>query len=101
MSSSGVSCFFAQYITSRCLCSESCGLLGRGFPYEKNSCNVSIHGDDAGTISMPGIIIASEVDSYNFCAFPVCSDLVVFLEGLEDMEGVFFSHIFDAKVVNE
>ena len=68
---------------------------------EKHSCNVSIHGDAAGPIGVPEIIIPSEVDYCKFCAFPVCGDLVVLLESLEDTEDVFFSYIFDAEVVNE
>ena len=64
--------------------------------FEKNYCNVSILGYAAGPIGVPDIIISSEVDSCKFCSFPVCGDLVVLLEGLEEMEGVFFSHIFDA-----
>ena len=76
--------------------------MGWGCPYfEKNSCNVSIHGDAAGRIGVPDIIIPSEVDSCKFCAFPVCGDLIFLIESLEDMEGVLFSHIFDAEVVNE
>ena len=33
LSSSGVSCSFDPYVTSLCLCGESCALLGRGCPY--------------------------------------------------------------------
>ena len=69
--------------------------------FEKHSCNVSIHGDAAGLIGLPDIIIPSKVDSCKFCAFPVYGDLVVLLKSLEEMEGVFFSHIFDAEVVNK
>ena len=69
--------------------------------FEKNSCNVSIHGDAAGQISVPDIIIPSEVDYGKICAFPVCGDIVVLIKGLEEMEGVFFSHIFDSEVINE
>ena len=50
---------------------------------------------------VPDVIIPIEVNSCKFCAFPVCGDLLVLLESLEEMEGVFFSHIFDAKVANE
>ena len=50
---------------------------------------------------MPGIIIPSEVDYCKFCSFPVCGDLIVLFESLQEMEGVLFSHIFDAEVVNE
>ena len=69
--------------------------------FENNSCNVSIHGDAAGPIGVPGVIIPSEVDSCKFCAFPVCVDLIVLLESLEEMECMFFSNVFDAKVVDE
>ena len=55
--------------------------MGRGCPYLRSTLvNVSIHGDAAGPIGMPDIIIPSEVDSCKFFAFPVCGDLVVFLE---------------------
>ena len=47
--------------------------------FEKHSCNVPIHGDAAGLIGVPDIVIPSKVDSYKFCAFPVCGDLVVLL----------------------
>ena len=50
---------------------------------------------------MPGIIIPSEVDSCKFCSFSVCGDLVVLFESLQEMEDVFFAHIFDADVVND
>ena len=68
---------------------------------EKTSCNLSIHGDAAGLIGVPDIIIPSEVNSCKFCAFPVCGDLVVLLESPEEMEGVLFYHTFDSEVVNE
>ena len=68
--------------------------------FEENSCNVSIHGDAASPIGVPDIIIPNEVDAGKFCAVPVCGDLIMLLKGLEDMEGVFFSRIFDSKVVN-
>ena len=101
MSSSGVSCSFAPYITLRCLYGESCGFLGWGCPYLRSTLvNVSIHGDAEGPIGMPDIIIPSEVDSYKLCAFPVCGDLIVFLEIIEEMEGVLFSQIFHAEFVN-
>ena len=63
--------------------------------------NISIHRYAAGPIGVPGIIIPSEVDSCKFCSFPVCGDLVVFPESLQEMEGVFFAHIFDAEVVKK
>ena len=69
--------------------------------FGKNSFNVSIHGDAAVLIGVPDIIIPSKVDSCKFCAFPVCVDLIVLLESLQNMEGVLFAHIFDAEVVNE
>ena len=68
---------------------------------EDNFCNVYVHGDAAGPIGVPGIIIPSEVDYCKFCSFPVCGDLVVLSESLQEMEGVLFAHIFDAEVVNE
>ena len=76
--------------------------LGAGISiFEKDYCNVSIHGDAAGPIGVTGIIIPSEVDSCKFYVFPVYGDLVVLLESLEEMEGVLFPHIFNAKIVNE
>ena len=76
--------------------------LGAGVSiFEMNFCNVSIHGDLAGPIGVPGIIIPSKVNSCKFCSFPVYGDLVVLLKSLEEMEGVFFSHIFDSEVINE
>ena len=63
--------------------------------------NVSVHGDTAGPIFVPGIIIPSEVDSCKFCPFPVYVDLIVLFESLQEMEGVLFSHIFDDEVVND
>ena len=84
------------------MCGKSCGFLGWGVSIlEENICNVSIHGDAAGPIGVPEIIIPSKVDYCKFCAFPVCGDLVVLLASLEDMEGVLFSHILDAEVVNK
>ena len=68
---------------------------------ENNVCNLSIHGDAAGLIGVPGIIIPSEVDSWKHISFPVCGDLIVLLKSLQEMEGVFFAHIFNAEVVNE
>ena len=102
MSSSGVSCSFVPYITSRCLCDNSCGLLGAGVSIlEENFGNVSVHGDAPGPIAVPGIIIPSKVNSCKFCSFPVCGDIIVLFESLQEMEGVFFAHIFGAEVVNE
>ena len=69
--------------------------------FENKFCNVSIHGDAAGPIGVTGIIISSEVDYCKSCSFPVCGDLIVFLQSLEEMEGVFFYHIFDAEFVNK
>ena len=68
---------------------------------EKHYCDVSIHGDAAGPIGVPDIIIPSEVDSCKFCSSPVCGDLLFLFESLEEMEAVLFSHVFDAEVVND
>ena len=68
---------------------------------EEKFCNLSVHGDAADTIGVPGIIIPSEVNSCQFCYFSVCGDLVVLFKSLQEMEGVFFAHTFDAKLINE
>ena len=68
---------------------------------EENFGNISLHGDTASFIGVPGIIISSKVDSCKNISFPVCGYLVVLFENIKEMEGVFFAHIFDAEVVNE
>ena len=68
---------------------------------EDNFGNVSVHGDAAGPIGVPGIIIPSKVDSCKYFPFPFCGDIVVLFESLQEIKGMFFAHIIDAEVVNE
>ena len=46
---------------------------------EEHFRNISIHRYEAGPISVPGIIIPSEVDAGKFRSLPVRGDLVVHL----------------------
>ena len=44
---------------------------------EEHFRNISLHRDAAGPISVPGMIIISEVDAGKFRSFPVRGDLVI------------------------
>ena len=46
---------------------------------EEHFRDVSFHGDAAGSVSVPGMIIPSEFDAGKFYSFPVRCDLVVHL----------------------
>ena len=53
--------------------------------FEEHYCNEPIHGDAAGLVGEPDVVITSEVNSCKFCSFPVYADIVVLLKILEEM----------------
>jgi hypothetical protein len=58
--------------------------------------DISWHGE----VNLSLGVVPVKGDADIMTASPVCGDLVVFLEDLEEMLRVFFSAVFDTKVVH-
>ena len=80
----------------RCLCGECCGLRGLGWLNRVRTSMITIHCETAGSFD----VIPFKINPRKFSARLVCANLVVFLEGREQMFCIVATCVLDTKIIN-
>ena len=69
--------------------------------FHSKVCNVVIHGEADRALGVNGVVVTLQINAGVKVALPVLSEFIVFGESLLEVYGVSFSHVINAKAVNE
>ena len=66
----------------------------------KDYFNVKFYWEAAGAVSVCGVIVLFQVNTWKFISFPTFWYFIVFLEDFVEVAGMFSPHISYSKIIN-